>query len=791
MLSPYRVLDLTDERGALAGLVLAALGAEVIAVEPADGSRIRRLRPFVGEVAGAERSLWHLAYNRGKRSVTVDSVDLNCLVGQADALVECGALPVDLAALREANPALVTVSITPFGRSGSKSGWAATDLVVLAASGTLVLSGDEDRAPVRFCVPQAWLHAASDAACGAVLALLERERSGIGQHVDISAQVSAAQATQSYILSHSYHARSMARSGGGYRLGDLRSRSVWPAADGYVFVILLFGSAAGPFTARLLAWIYEAGFCDEAIRDLDCVGFGAELLMGKVSAEFWDELKGVVARFTSSMTKQDLFAGALERRLLIAPVATAQEVLASDQLDSRDFWERIEVDQRPVRVPKGFARLSSKPLRTLGPPPRLGQHNELIPTRLRPHPPASPAAMRERPLTGVKVVDLTWAVAGPTVTRVMADFGATVVRVESGQRIDTARTLGPFWRDGVATETSALYQNMNAGKFDIALDLASPEGREVLCDLIRRADVLTESFTPGVMAQWGLDYDGVRQLNPEIVMMSSCLMGQTGPLSRFSGYGGLAAALCGFTAAAGWPDRPPVGPFMAYTDYISPRLALVTLLAALDHRRRRGEGQYIDFSQGEAALHFLTPLLLDYEINGRLAVRAGNTDLNMSPHGVYPAAGPDTWVAIACENDQQWQTLAAVIGRDDLAALTTSERLVCQEELDAALSAWSGQRDQFDVQNELQSVAVPAHVVQNSPECRNDPQLLSLGHFVTTDHAELGQLEVEGTRIYLSDTPAEIGPAPTLGQHLLPLLETILGYEQDQITRVLMSGALQ
>jgi benzylsuccinate CoA-transferase BbsF subunit len=293
------------------------------------------------------------------------------------------------------------------------------------------------------------------------------------------------------------------------------------------------------------------------------------------------------------------------------------------------------------------------------------------------------------------------------------------------------------------------------------------------------------------MAEWGLDYEGVRRLNPGIIMMSSCLMGQTGPLSRFSGYGNLAAGLCGFTAVTGWPDRAPAGPFGAYTDYISPRLALATLLAALDHRRRSGQGQYIDFSQGEAALHFLTPILLDFEINGRLSERAGNADANMSPHGVYPAAGPDTWVAIACENDEQWQRLAAVIGRDDLATLTTSQRLARQDELDAVVAAWTTQRQQFDAQEELQSVAVPAHAVQNSPECRNDPQLSSLGHFVTTNHAELGPVELEGARIRLSDTPAEVGPAPTLGQHVLPVLETILGYDQDRIFRLLACGALE
>jgi crotonobetainyl-CoA:carnitine CoA-transferase CaiB-like acyl-CoA transferase len=220
-------------------------------------------------------------------------------------------------------------------------------------------------------------------------------------------------------------------------------------------------------------------------------------------------------------------------------------------------------------------------------------------------------------------------------------------------------------------------------------------------------------------------------------------------------------------------------------------LALATLLAALDHRQRSREGLYIDFSQAEASLHFLTPILLDCEINGRLSERVGNTDLNMSPHGVYPAAGPDTWVAIACESDQQWQHLAALIGRDDLVALTTPERLAHRDELDAALRGWTGKRDHFDVQETLQAVGVPAHAVQNSPECRHDPQLQSLGHFVTTEHAELGPVELEGARIYLSDTPAETGPAPTLGQDVLPVLKTILGYDQDRITRLLVSDALQ
>jgi crotonobetainyl-CoA:carnitine CoA-transferase CaiB-like acyl-CoA transferase len=211
-----------------------------------------------------------------------------------------------------------------------------------------------------------------------------------------------------------------------------------------------------------------------------------------------------------------------------------------------------------------------------------------------------------------------------------------------------------------------------------------------------------------------LGYAYIRRVKPDVVMISSCLMGQSGPLQSFAGYGNLAAALCGFTEIVGWPDRPPAGPFSAYTDYVSPRIARAALLAALEHRRRTGEGQHVDLAQGEAALHFLAPLLLDVQLNGRVPERVGNDDLQHAPHGVYPADQDDRWVAIACETDDQWRRLARAIGRTDLAA-----------------------------------------------------------------------------RFRLSATPGAVGAAPTLGQHLLPVLRDILGYSDDRIAELVAAGALE
>ena len=245
------------------------------------------------------------------------------------------------------------------------------------------------------------------------------------------------------------------------------------------------------------------------------------------------------------------------------------------------------------------------------------------------------------PLEDIKVLDFMWALAGPGTTRTLADYGATVVRIESANRVDGARTVGPFKNNQPAHDGSGLFGTYNAGKLGLGLDLSKPEAREVVLDLVRWADVVCESFSPKAMRAWRLDYDALRVVKPDLIMLSSCLMGQTGPLSGFVGFGTMAAAVSGFYNLCGWPDRPPSGPFGAYTDYVAPRFGAVAILAALDYRKRTGKGQYIDQSQAESALHFLAPALLDCAANGRMSQGLGNDDPNYAPHGVYPALGND------------------------------------------------------------------------------------------------------------------------------------------------------
>lgn len=399
------------------------------------------------------------------------------------------------------------------------------------------------------------------------------------------------------------------------------------------------------------------------------------------------------------------------------------------------------------------------------------------------------------PLQDVKILDFMWVLAGPGITRIFADYGATVIRVESVNRTDPTRTVGPFQDGQTGSESSGLWGNNNAGKYGITLDLSTAGARAIVIDLVRWADVVCEAFSPKAMRAWGFDYESLRQVKPDLIMLSTCLMGQSGPLSKFAGFGNLAAALCGFYYLVGWPDRPPSGPFSAYTDYIAPRFGACALMAALIHKKLTGEGQYIDQAQAESALQFLALPIVDFSANQHEYRPVGNHDQYHAPHGVYAAAGDDRWIAIACRSEEEWRALCAVMETPRLSAdprfSTFAARQANANELDLIINEWTRRSDAFQIQRKLQAHAVPAHVVQNASDLYEDPQLRHRKHFVTVPHAELGQTWVENSRFALSRTPARVErAAPMLGQHNQYVLEQILGYDEGRIAELVGAGAL-
>jgi crotonobetainyl-CoA:carnitine CoA-transferase CaiB-like acyl-CoA transferase len=543
VLSHLRVLDLTDGGAAIAGQMLADLGADVVLIEPPDGAASRRLGPFADDEPGPDRSLEFWSVHRGKRSLVVD---LAAAVGRERLLelaetadvwfdawtpAQARADGIEPEALAARNPALVRVSITPFGTAGPKADWAATDLTASAASSAMWLTGDEDRAPLSCSVPQAFLHAGAEAAAAALVALAERNRSGLGQHVDVSAQTSMMAASQSMVLSHAWNDHQLSRVGGGVKVNDRRIRFVYACRDGYANLTFLFGRPLGLATKRFFEWMHEEGYASEALRDEDWVGYGGRLVAGQIPATQHEAAMQSIGRFMATKTKQELFAAAFERKLLIVPLSDGADLHRSKQLGEREFWVPLRHADlaRDVVYPGPFVKLSATPIDYPRPPPRLGEHAvEVWAERGAPTPRASDDSPTA-PFAGLKVLDFTWVYAGPAVTRVLADYGATVVRLESSTAPDALRAGQPFMDSIPGPERSGNYSNINVGKLNLGLNLRVPEARDVALRLVDWADVVVENYSPKAMKAFGLDYEILRRRKPGIVMLSSCLSGQTGP----------------------------------------------------------------------------------------------------------------------------------------------------------------------------------------------------------------------------------------------------------------------
>ena len=394
------------------------------------------------------------------------------------------------------------------------------------------------------------------------------------------------------------------------------------------------------------------------------------------------------------------------------------------------------------------------------------------------------------PLDDLKVLDFSWVGVGPITTKYLADHGATVVRIESHARLDVVR-LGPPWHDAQpGLERSQFYASFNTSKYGIALDLARPEAREIARRLAAWADVVVESFTPRVMRGWGLGWEDLRQVNPRLVMLSTCLQGQTGPHALYPGFGQLMAALSGFYETSGWPDRAPAPPYGAYTDFVVPRLAAAALLAAIDHQRETGEGQYIDLSQFEASLHFLAPALLDHALTGQVASRMGNRSDHAAPHGAYPCRGDDRWLALSIRSDAEWAALCGVLDRPGWPAdprfVTHANRLDYADALDGLLAAATREHDARELMDRLQAAGVAAGVVQSALDLHADPVLEGWGFFRWLTHPERAPAPYEGHALRLDDTPGQLRwAAPTLGQHTATVLRELLGMPEAEIARLI------
>ena len=389
MLSPYRVLDLTDERGLLCGRILADLGADVLQIEPPGGSSARRVAPFYRDDPNADHSLFWWAYAANKRSITLDlaSADgkalFERLAATAHFVIESGR-PGELAALglgyerlAAINPALIVVSISPFGQTGPYATYLASDLVGMGMGGFMYVTGEPDRAPLRVGFPHFYLHGSAAAATGAMLAHAQRVSTGQGQHVDVSCQEAVARALANSLASYAVEGAVIVRQGSYRQTGaDTFMRITWPCKDGFVNFQFSGGASSGQSVNNFVRWMADEGMPDEYMLSLDFKSMG----YGVITNETMDRIVPPVSRFLMERTKQQLFEGAIERRILLYPVSTLGDILESPQLAARGFFQSFESPQFGDRLTMlgPFARSSAAPLKSGALPPKLGQHNAEI-----------------------------------------------------------------------------------------------------------------------------------------------------------------------------------------------------------------------------------------------------------------------------------------------------------------------------------------------------------------------------------------------------------------------------
>jgi crotonobetainyl-CoA:carnitine CoA-transferase CaiB-like acyl-CoA transferase len=782
ILDGIRVLDLAGEPAALTGRILADLGADVLRAEPPTGDPLRGAVPFAGARRDPDASLRFAAWNAGKSGLACSADDprLAAALAGAHIVIDTPGWPGVHQIDPSRAPQAVWVHVTPFGASGPRAKWRASDLGVMAASGNMYCTGFIDRAPVRCSEPTGYAHTGPDAAFAALSALA----SGRPQIVDLSMQ-------ESVMVANMGGAVSFPKTGDRGRRGGAsvgRSREIWRCQDGYVSFGLRGGAARVPTLELMTKLLVEDGLAAPAWTERDWSEFNPNATS---DAEF-RALEEPLERYFARHRMGELFAIACETNMMLASANSPVEMVESKQLTHRHFFSKLgEIEKFPTR----FA-LAVSPNDEVEPPAarRPAPHLEDARRAAVPAWPALPVPRsgQRGAWEGAKIVEFGSGAAGPIATRYFAEHGATVVKIESRSRPDFLRVyaLGPQNPHGL--EGSALFNALNVGKRSITLNLKHKDGVALAKRLMFWADGVLENFAPKAMKGFGLDYATLSAEKPDLVMVSSCLNGQTGPHKDYPGFGGQGSALSGMNFLTGWPDREPVGPYGTITDSLSPRFGATALAAGILYRRRTGKGVHLDVSQVESALFSLSAWLLDYTVNGHVEMRMGNRSLRAAPHGAFPCQGDDRWVAIACWSDAEWARFAELLGVRDASLASSAARLSRVDEVEALVSKWTRERTREAVCGALQAAGIEAVPVQDFGDLHADPQLAHRGHWVELPHPVLGKALYERNGFRLSDAASGYPSAtPVLGQHNDSVLRDLLGLSAAECERLVAAAAVE
>jgi crotonobetainyl-CoA:carnitine CoA-transferase CaiB-like acyl-CoA transferase len=845
MLDGIRVIEIADERAEYTGLLMAGLGAEVIKIEPPEGNATRRIGPYLDDNPGPEQSLFFWHYNRNKKSVVLDLREkpgqerLLKLLEGADVLLDssCGAINVavglDRAAVEKRFPKLVIARVTPFGDDGPWKDFHGSDLIHLALGGVMMNCGYDPDPKLEYdtppIAPQVWhaYHIAGEQlATGIIAALINRHRSGLGQDISVAIHEAVSKNPELDIMNWVMRRVPLWRLTCRHAAETpYASPSIVHTKDGRWFISHGMGARDLKNLVPLLSKYKMQADLQPPGPDVD---LKARAVPGSLAGdEARAHMLDVVQRFVRAWTYDDMpWLEAQNAGLLWAPVRKPHE----NALDDHWLTRRSFADVPHPELGRSFRYPTSKWLATKTSwkvgrrAPLIGEDTEAILSQAprRPFLPAQPkpydrevkSALHGKPfpLQGIKILDFAWFLASAGGTRFLAAMGAESYKVEWKDNPDTRlAAMAPIGgREARDKATGPLpgvkdlnmggqFNNKNAGKRGISLNIRHPKGLQIAKDLVRISDVVAEGFSPGVLQRLGLGYDVMKSIRPDIIYIQQSGMGAHGKYGRMRTVGPVAAAFGGQADMSGLPEPAmPVGWGYSYLDWMGAYGYALALLGAIYHREKTGEGQWIDASQCESGLFLTGANVLDWFANERAWRRYGNRSpyKPAAPHGAYKCAGVDRWVAIACFTEAHWRVVAELAGIGDPRFDTLEHRLAHQDALDGAVERWTATRTAEDVMMTLQNAGVPAGVCQNSEDrVDKDPQLRHLKWLTEVTGTKIGTWPIYELPMKFSRTPAYIGGvtnrgAPGYGEDNEWLLTTLLGMSTSDVEKLAEEGVI-
>jgi crotonobetainyl-CoA:carnitine CoA-transferase CaiB-like acyl-CoA transferase len=786
LLAGLRIVDLADEKGELCGRILADLGADVIRVEPPGGARSRLLPPF-----HQGHSLFFAARNANKRGVAVDLDDsagrerLVRLVESADVLIET--TPPGFLAERglgpdrllERNPGLVVTSITDFGQTGPYREWRANEWVQLAMSGVLSRSGLGARDPL---VPPGQMmidSTAIQAAWATLVAYWNRLSTGRGDHVDVSIAEASLQ-----VMDPAVGSASVSPVAALVPTRDRPVSAIFPSfrcADGHIRLLVL----APRQWRSVFSWIGEPEeFSDPAFEHFP------------KRMESVDALHAVYDAFFRDRSKVEVSEEGQERGVAIAPVLTVADALRTPHFETRGVFVDDEVAPGVcARMPRGFVEVDGRRAGFRHRAPSLGEHDVLLDAPAVPRPPTVgvPRGASVRPLAGIRIVDFGSVVIGNELGRLFADQGAEVIKVEN-------RAFPDIWRTALGKEMTPGFAATGRNKQSFGVNLRTPEGNAIMKRLVATADVVLENFKPGTLENLGLGVEVLREVRPDLIMLSTNANGSTGPWSSWLGYGPLVRCTSGITSMWRYPDdESGFGePTTAYPDHMGARVCATAVCAALLRRQRTGQGAVIEAAQVEMIIAQLSDIYLATSLgHDSVSSPYGNHSDLGAPWGVYPCAGDDEWCVITVSDDADWSNLCSVMGSPEWVCSSdygTGElRIANRDALDAHIVGWTSTQEPRSLMERLQAAGVAAAWMMRPPDDHAvDPHFAERGFYRTLDQPGLGPILMEDGPFRSTETPSvPVDPAPLHGQHTREICIRLLGMADDEIAALVEAGVLE